>query len=80
MNRFCLTQTSVLAINIDMENNALDFGVAKSVGIYFKLSNDEMDTIILNVQKQVANWKRIASEIGIPRSEQILMEPAFRIT
>lgn len=69
-----------LAINIDMENNALDFGVAKSVGIYFKLSNDEMEAIILDVQAQVTNWKTLASEIGISRSELILMAPAFRIT
>jgi serine/threonine-protein kinase HipA len=28
-----------LAMNIDTDNNALDFELAKSVGVYFKLTN-----------------------------------------
>lgn len=68
-----------LAINIDMDNNALDYELAKSIGVYFKLSDDDMNTIITDIQTQVGKWKNIASEIGISRSEQVLMEPAFRI-
>ncbi|MFV0140018.1 HipA domain-containing protein [Empedobacter falsenii] len=32
-----------LALNIDMDNNALDFELAKSVGEYFRLTTKEMD-------------------------------------
>ena len=66
-----------LALNIDMDDNSLDLELTKSVGIYFRLSDTEMDAIILEVQNVVRNWKDIATEIGIPRGEQELMKGAF---
>lgn len=66
-----------LALNIDMDDNSLDLELAKSVGIYFRLSDTEMDAIILEVQNVVRNWKDIATEIGIPRGEQELIKGAF---
>lgn len=66
-----------LALNIDMDDNSLDVELAKNVGIYFRLSDTEMDAIILEVQNVVRNWKDIATEIGIPRGEQELMKGAF---
>jgi len=68
-----------LALNIDMDNNALDFDLAKSVGEYFRLDNTEMNQILIEVQNAVKDWKSIAKHIGIPNSEQILMSGAFRI-
>ena len=68
-----------LALNIDMDNNALDLEVAKSVGDFFRLKNDQMDSIINEVLKSVSHWKKRASEIGIARSEQEIMEKAFYI-
>ena len=68
-----------LALNIDMDNNALDFEVAKSVGDFFRLNNDQMNRIINEVLKSVSQWKKRASEIGIARSEQEIMEKAFHI-
>jgi serine/threonine-protein kinase HipA len=38
-----------LALNIDTENNALDFELAKSVGEYFRLNNNQMEVIIQEV-------------------------------
>jgi len=66
-----------LALNIDMENNALDFELAKSVGVYFRLDNKQMNTIITEVTAVVATWKQEATKIGIPNKEQELMEKAF---
>lgn len=66
-----------LALNIDTNNNALDFDVAKSVGEYFRLNKNQMENIIKEVVEVTSNWKTIANEIGIPRSEQELMEKAF---
>lgn len=68
-----------LALNIDMDNNALDYELVKSVGVYFRLSNKEMDTIISEVKKTVSSWKKLATEIGITRGEQNIMEAAFKI-
>ncbi len=66
-----------LAMNIDMDNNALDFELAKSVGEYFQLNNQQMEQIINEIRSVVSNWKTEADTIGISRSEQILMEGAF---
>lgn len=66
-----------LSLNIDMDNNELDVELAKSVGEYFRLTAKEMDQIIIEVLSVVKNWRRIAKEISIPRSEQELMARAF---
>lgn len=66
-----------LALNIDMENNALDLELAKSVGEYFRLDDKQMDSIIKEVLNSVAQWKRIAKEVGIPKTEQEIMAAAF---
>lgn len=68
-----------LALNIDMYNNALDFELAKSVGEYFRLNDNQMDSIITEVLIAVKGWESIAKEIGIARGEQELMKSAFRL-
>lgn len=68
---------SGLALNIDMDNNALDFDLAKSVGEYFRLSNKQMEKTMEEVFRAVKNWKHIAEQIGISRAEQELMAKAF---
>jgi len=35
-----------LALHIDMNNDALDFELAKSVGEYFRLNKKQMDAIV----------------------------------
>lgn len=67
-----------LSLNIDMDDNALDFGLAKSVGSYFRLRESEMNTIMQEVSHAVKNWKTIAKKIGIKKSEMELMSGAFR--
>lgn len=66
-----------LALNIDMDNNALDVELAKSVGPYFRLSEKEMVHILDEVKSSVSEWQRLANQIGIPRREQTLMAAAF---
>ena len=68
-----------LALNIDMENNSLNFDLAESVGDYFRLNKNQMDNIIQEVLQATANWKVTAKEIGISRSEIVLMEKAFYV-
>ena len=68
-----------MALNIDTDNNALDFELAKSVGEYFRLNEKKMETIIKEVLAVTTNWKTIAKEIGISRSEQELMSKAFKL-
>lgn len=67
-----------LALNIDLNESSLNFELAKSVGQYFQLNNEEMNSIISEVKKSVSGWKKLAKSIGISRSEQELMFNAFR--
>ena len=68
-----------LALNIDTENNALDFDLAKSIGEYFHLSPHQMEQILNEVSSAIGNWKQIANEIGISKAEIELMTPAFNV-
>jgi serine/threonine-protein kinase HipA len=68
-----------LSLNIDMDDNALDFDLAKSVGIYFRLSEGEMQNILVEVVSVIKDWKIIAKEIGIKNAEIELMGGAFKI-
>ena len=67
-----------LALNIDTDNNSLDYELAKSVGEYFQLSDIDMNTIIAEVKTAVSGWKNVANNIGIARSEQEIMSSAFQ--
>jgi serine/threonine-protein kinase HipA len=68
-----------LALNIDMDNNALSYELAKSVGIYFRLNENQMNTILEEVLTAVACWKEIAIKIGISNKEIQLMRKAFNV-
>ena len=68
-----------LALNIDMDNNALNYDLAKSVGMYFRLNENQMKTILSEVLAAVSQWKEIATKIGIPNKEIELMKKAFNL-
>jgi serine/threonine-protein kinase HipA len=67
-----------LALNIDTEQNSLDFELAYSVGEYFQLTLKEMNSISELVKKAVSNWESVATQVGISRAEKELMAGAFR--
>ena len=67
-----------LSLNIDSTNNALDFDLAKSVGVYFQLNEKQMDDIIKEIKGVVKNWKVEATKIGISKAEIALMSSAFK--
>jgi serine/threonine-protein kinase HipA len=66
-----------LALNIDSDNNDLDFELAKSVGEYFRLNKQQIVSIMQEVLQATSNWKTLAKEIGISKSERELMIKAF---
>lgn len=66
-----------LSLNIDQYDNSLDFNLAISVGKYFRLGELEMKKIINEIQQSVADWQKIADDIGISKVEQEIMKPAF---
>lgn len=72
------TDKTGLALNIDMDNNALDFDLAKSVGEFFRLSGVQMDAIIKEVIGSIRYWQKLADKTGISKKEQELMHAAFK--
>lgn len=68
-----------LALNIDMDSNALDYELAKRVGKYFRLNEDQMTLIMEEVFSAVGSWKGVAKQIGIPHKEMELMNKAFNV-
>lgn len=72
------TEKNGLALNIDMDDNSLDFGLVKSIGEFCRLDHREMEGIINEVLAIVKNWQTYAAEIGISPKEQQLMESAFK--
>lgn len=71
------TDKNGLALNIDTDNNALDYDLAKSVGAFFHLKEKEMDEIIKEVRTAASQWRTLAIKLSIPRAEQEAMSPAF---
>ena len=72
------TEKNGLALNINTNNNALDFELAFSIGEYFQLTELEMKSIYEEIKKAIKKWKKIAKQIGISRTEQEMMASAFR--
>ena len=66
-----------LALNIDMDNNALSFELAKNIGDFFRIGENQMDQIIAEVLSSVSQWEKKADKIGISRSEKEVMQAAF---
>ena len=66
-----------LALNINTDDNALSFELAKSVGEFFQLNNEQMDKIIYEVTGVTKDWKKVADKIGISRTAQKFMMKAF---
>lgn len=66
-----------LALSIDTHDNTLSFQLAKRVGEYFQLSDQQMEGIIYEVITVTQNWKPVADKIGISRGEQEIMAKAF---
>ena len=68
-----------LALNVDMDNNALDFELAKSVGQFFQLNKVQMDKILNEIVMVTEDWRALASKLGISRADQETMSAAFRL-
>ena len=59
-------------------DNSLDFSLSLEIAPYFGISRDAALQIIDKVKGTVSQWKKTASQFGIPRAEMDMMEPSFR--
>ncbi|MEX5664784.1 HipA domain-containing protein [Pseudomonas neuropathica] len=67
-----------LKLNITDSDNALDLELAKEVAGYFRVSREDSADIIERIQDVIRLWPEIANALGMSRSEQERMAPAFR--
>jgi serine/threonine-protein kinase HipA len=66
-----------LSLNISETDNSLDLDLARSVAPYFRVNAARAQEIISQISEAVRDWRRIASELRISKSEQNDMENAF---
>ncbi len=68
-----------LHLNISDNDNSLSYDLALEVIDFFRLSKTQAIKIKGEVLASVAKWPSIASAIGISRSEQQMLSPAFNV-
>jgi len=66
-----------LKLNISEDDNSLDLDLAIEVCEYFRLEEEQAKKIIKEVQNAVKDWRKIAMNYGISRTEQELKGLAF---
>ncbi len=68
-----------LHLNITDADNTLDYRLAFEVKDFFRLSQLEATRIYDEVLNALKQWQQVAQRIGISRTEQILLQEAFRV-
>ncbi|MBO5278681.1 MAG: type II toxin-antitoxin system HipA family toxin [Lachnospiraceae bacterium] len=67
-----------LSLNVDSESNLIDFNLALSVSKLFNLSQPQAIEELNNIKDIVeSNWRKLAKQYGLSRSEIEDMSPAF---
>lgn len=67
-----------LKLNISENDNSLDFALALDVIEYFRLEKSKAENLIKEIKEVVSNWREIANKYKISKSEQEIMQRAFR--
>ena len=69
-----------LSLNVDSNNNLIDFHLALSVAELYGLTNEQALEELKEIKNVVeSNWRRLAQNYGLSRSEIEGMEPAFNM-
>lgn len=69
-----------LSLNISEADNSLDLDLACSVAPYFRISPARAEEIVSQINEVVSDWRRIATGLGISRTEQKDMASAFEVS
>jgi len=68
-----------LSLNISESDNSLDYDLALEVAEYFRLKKEKAEAIIKDIKSKVSDWKTVANRYEISRTEQAMMEKAFKV-
>ncbi|HZH96983.1 MAG TPA: HipA domain-containing protein [Flavisolibacter sp.] len=66
-----------LTLNVSETDNSLDFDLALSTALYYRVSGQRAKEILEDVQNARSHWRQHAATLGISRVEQERMEAAF---
>ena len=67
-----------LSLNVDSDNNLIDFNLALSVAKMYGLTDAQALEELQEIKNVVeSNWRRLAGQYGLSRSEVEGMAPAF---
>ena len=67
-----------LHLNINEEDNALDFSLVKSVSEFFRITTDDSENYLNHLSKVVSSWISKSKKMGLSNKERELVAPAFR--
>jgi serine/threonine-protein kinase HipA len=70
-------KASGLSINISEDDNSRDLNLAREVAEYFRIGTKKSDQLISQITSVVKQWRSIAKNLGIAKSEQEIMSGAF---
>lgn len=68
---------AALSLNISEHDNALDFDLAFSVAEYFRIKPGKAKSILQEITLVTSQWRKIASDAGLSKTEQEKMSAAF---
>lgn len=68
-----------LKLNISESDNSQDVQLVKEVAEYFRINPSRANKIIREIFTEIANWRKVASTLGISTREQNQMRDAFRV-
>ena len=68
-----------LSLNIDENDNSLDYELAVSTAPYFGIKKDEASKIVASTKEIIKQWKTIAQNFGLTRQNIADMEKCFRV-
>ena len=74
-----VTPANGLHLNITDSDNSLNFDLAMEIIEFFQLNKTTANKIKDEVLEIVCQWEKVATDIGISRSEQQLMRTAFNV-
>ena len=66
-----------LSLNIDSNDNSLDYDLAMGVSRYFGLKEDDAADELKKIQNSVSNWKSVAQRFSLSRGQIQMMEVCF---
>ncbi|HTQ99551.1 MAG TPA: HipA domain-containing protein [Candidatus Acidoferrum sp.] len=68
-----------LRLNVSEADNALDLELARSVAPLFRVKTKRANELIQHCRAMVAQWRTLATSLGVTKREQEWMAPAFRL-